>query len=50
MSSETTIGIQKSTRQNLEKLKIHERETCDDVVNRLITEFQKKRGKNRRLV
>lgn len=51
MGAETTIGIQKSTRQKLEKMKIHERETCDDILNRLINEIQsiKKLGKNKRL-
>ena len=51
MSSNTTIGIQKETRQKLEKLKIHERETCDDVLNRVLNEFQKLKGpgKNKRL-
>jgi len=51
MSSKTTIGVQKETRQKIEKLKIHERETCDDVLTRVLNEFQKLKtpGKNKRL-
>ena len=36
MRDDTTIAIMKSTRQKLEDLKIHERETFDDLLNRFI--------------
>ena len=41
MSELTTIQLYKSTKGKLEKLKEHNRETFDDVVNKLIS-FNKK--------
>jgi len=52
MRDDTTIAIMRTTRQKLDDLKIHERETFDDLLNRLLTEiknYRKKLGKNRRL-
>lgn len=36
MPAETSIGIQKKTKADLEKIKIHPRETFDDIINRLL--------------
>ena len=53
MRDDTTIAVMKSTRQKLEDLKIHDRETFDDLLNRIVNEInklKKQRGKNKRLV
>ncbi len=41
----TTISIQKSNRDRLEKFKIHKRETLDDLLSRLLDEVLNLRSK-----
>jgi hypothetical protein len=47
MPAETSIGIQKKTKADLEKIKVHPRETFDDIINRLLElhELHKKLSK-----
>lgn len=56
MRDDTTIAIQKTTREKLEGIKVHERETYDDLLNRILDEnfhlekqVNKLRGKNKKL-
>lgn len=56
MRDDTTIAIQKDTRQRLEDIKVHQRETFDDIVTRILDEnfhlekqVNKLRGKNKKL-
>lgn len=56
MPTNCTIALSKETRQKLENLKMHERETFDGLINRLIEEINhfkkqitKKRGNNKKL-
>lgn len=41
MPAETSIGIQRKTKDDLEKIKIHHRETFDDIINRLLELHEK---------
>jgi len=36
MSEKTMISIEKATAENLKKIKIHHRETYDDILKRLL--------------
>ena len=57
MPTNCTIALSKETRQKLEEMKAHERETFDGLLNRIIDEnfhlekrLHKLRGKTRKLV
>ena len=41
---DTTIKVSRETKEELDKLKIHQRETYDDVVRRLIEAYKKSKG------
>lgn len=41
MATETSIGIRKATKERLEFVKIHPRETFDDVITRLLDTHDK---------
>lgn len=41
MPAETSIGIRKITKERLEFIKVHPRETFDDIITRLLDIFEK---------
>ena len=45
MVADKPIKISEATKKGLDKLKIHPRETYDDVINRLVEEGKKEVGK-----
>ena len=56
MRDDTTIAVMKTTRQTLEDLKVHKKESFDDLINRIIDkinrlekQMDKKRGSNKKL-
>jgi len=42
MSKYTTVAIETSVKEELNKLKIHERETYNDVIKRLIEHYKRR--------
>jgi len=41
MSEKTTIQISEETKQSLDSLKVHPREPYEDVIKRLLIQYQK---------
>jgi hypothetical protein len=45
MPAETSIGIRKTTKDRLEFIKVHPRETFDDIITRLLDLYDKQEKK-----